>query len=224
MNLERRAIRVRGVVQGVGFRPAVYRLAARLGLGGFVRNDREGVWIEVEGERATLDRFTSSLVASPPVGARIDRVESRALATREDPAFRIAEGPAATAVVLAAIPADLAPCDDCLRELADPGDRRHRYPFINCTACGPRFTIVREAPYDRARTTMAVFAMCEACRREYEDPSDRRFHAEPNACPACGPRVQLVAPDGQVLHDGDAAVHAAARAIASGAIVAIKAA
>jgi hydrogenase maturation protein HypF len=223
VDLERRAIRVQGVVQGVGFRPAVYRLASNLGLSGFVLNDRDGVWIEIEGERTTLDHFTTSLLAAPPLGSRIDRLESNAIAARADGAFRIAASPVAVGGhAHAAIPADAAPCDDCQRELFDSRDRRFRYPFINCTACGPRFTIVREVPYDRSSTTMAVFAMCEECHREYEDPADRRFHAVPNACPACGPRAQLLDRDGRALHDGDDAVRAAASAIFDGAIVAIK--
>ena len=221
--VERRAIRVRGVVQGVGFRPTVYRIASELGLDGFVFNDREGVWIEVEGERMALDRFLLNLVAAPPAGARIDGVEASAIAPRAESGFRIAPSPAgAIGTRTAAIPADLAPCDDCLRELTDPHDRRFRYPFINCTACGPRFTIVREVPYDRPKTTMGAFAMCAACLREYEDPCDRRFHAEPNACPACGPRTRLLDRDGRILYESDAAVHAAAAAIGDGSIVAIK--
>ena len=208
----------------MGFRPAVYRLASGLGLGGFVLNDREGVWIEIEGERASLDRFTASLLATPPVGARIDQLDTAALEPKSEVGFRIAPSPAPSAGTraAAAIPADLAPCDDCMRELLDSRDRRHRYPFINCTSCGPRFTIVREVPYDRPKTTMAPFALCDACRREYEDPGDRRFHAEPNACPACGPRARLVTPDGRVVLEGDAAVRAAAGAISEGSIVAIK--
>jgi hydrogenase maturation protein HypF len=221
---ERRSIRVRGVVQGVGFRPAMYRLAGTLGLAGFVQNDREGVWIEIEGTAASIERFVADLPQAAPIAARIDRIETTRVAPRADAGFHIADSPVADASsrASAAIPADLAPCDDCLRELADPRDRRHRYPFINCTACGPRFTIVREVPYDRAKTTMACFAMCDTCRREYEDPGDRRFHAEPNACPACGPRARLLAPDGRTLLEGDAAVRAAARAIGDGAIVAMK--
>jgi hydrogenase maturation protein HypF len=201
----------------------VYRIACRLGLGGFVFNDRDGVFIEVQGERAMLDRFTASLLAEPPPGAHIERLEETTVAPRADGAFRIAESPAADgAAARAAIPADLAPCDACLRELADPGDRRFRYPFINCLACGPRFTIVREVPYDRPKTTMAAFPMCDACRREYEDPADRRCHAEPNACPACGPRAGLLSPDGRRLCDGDVAMRAAAVAVREGMIVAIK--
>src|SRR5262245_61499244 len=220
---QRRAIRVRGVVQGVGFRPAAYRLADTLGLGGFVINDREGVWIEIEGSAAALARFVAELPAAAPA-ARIDRVETHTIAPCGDRAFRIASSvePIDGTRAAAEIPADLAPCAECLRELADPDDRRYRYPFINCTACGPRFTIVREVPYDRAKTTMAPFAMCDACRREYVDPADRRFHAEPNACPVCGPRVQLATPDRKIVAECDDAITAAARAIRDGAIVAIK--
>ncbi|MDB4959795.1 MAG: [NiFe] hydrogenase metallocenter assembly protein HypF [Myxococcales bacterium] len=220
---ERRALRIRGVVQGVGFRPAIYRVADALGLAGFVQNDREGVWVEIEGGIAELDRFTGDLERCAPPASRIDCIETMVIEARRDHGFRIAESPAPVAGshAAAAIPADLAPCEDCLRELGDPEDRRYRYPFINCTACGPRFTIVRDVPYDRSKTTMAPFAMCAACLREYGQPANRRFHAEPNACPACGPQVQLVA-GGKVELEGDRAVIAAAAAIANGAIVAIK--
>ena len=223
MELERRSVRVRGVVQGVGFRPAMYRLARAYELAGFVRNDREGVWLEIEGHRDELDRFLAELSTAAPPASRIDRVETAIVELRRDGAFRIAESPAATAHdrAAAAIPADLGPCAECVQELRDPGNRRHRYPFINCVSCGPRFTIVESVPYDRPKTTMAAFAMCGDCRREYDDPEDRRFHAEPNACPACGPRTRLVE-RGSVIGEGDLAVRAAATAIASGAIVAVK--
>ena len=214
---------MRGVVQGVGFRPAMFRLADALGLAGFVCNDRDGVWIEVQGPAAEVARFVDGVEGAAPVSARIEAIEAAAIAVRDDRGFRIVDSPAADARPrLAEIPADLAPCADCLRELTDPTDRRHRYPFTNCTACGPRYTIVRELPYDRASTTMAPFVMCAACRREYDDPRDRRFHAEPNACPACGPTAELVTATGEVIARGDAAVRAAAAALADGAIVAVK--
>ena len=185
--VSRRRFRVRGVVQGVGFRPFVHGLAARRGLGGFVLNDGEGVVIEVEGDEKALDEFADALQAEAPRLARVERVLAETLAASGDRDFRIVasrtEGKAAL------IPPDVATCDECLGELFDPADRRYRYPFLNCTQCGPRFTIVREVPYDRARTTMAGFELCADCRREYEDPSDRRFHAEPTCCPACGPRL-----------------------------------
>jgi len=201
----------------------MYRLARAHELAGFVRNDREGVWLEIEGRRDKLDRFLAELSAAAPPASRIDRVETAVVELRRDGAFRIAESPTAGAHdrAAAAIPADLAPCAECLQELRDPGNRRHRYPFINCVSCGPRFTIVESVPYDRPKTTMAGFAMCGDCRREYEDPGDRRFHAEPNACPVCGPRARLVE-NGRAICDGDLAVRGAATAIASGAIVAIK--
>ncbi|HEY2788840.1 MAG TPA: carbamoyltransferase HypF [Gaiellales bacterium] len=186
---ERRGLQVTGTVQGVGFRPFVHGLATRLRLAGFVRNDGGGVAIEVEGDPAALDAFAAALTRDAPGLARIDAVRSRTVAARGDAHFVIARS--AAAAVTALVPPDVATCDDCLRELADPGDRRHRYPFINCTQCGPRFTIVRSLPYDRANTTMSSFALCAECRGEYEDPGDRRFHAEPIACPACGPRLSM---------------------------------
>ena len=185
----RRRVRVRGVVQGVGFRPFVYGLAQRHGLAGFVLNDGEGVVAEAEGPAAALDEFTVALQAEAPPLARVDAVEIELLPVRGDRAFTIrASAPGGGSAL---VPADVATCDDCLRELFDPADRRHGYAFVNCTQCGPRFTIVRDVPYDRPNTTMAGFPMCGDCRREYEDPADRRFHAEPIACPACGPRLSL---------------------------------
>jgi hydrogenase maturation protein HypF len=189
MASERRRFRVAGVVQGVGFRPFVYGLARRHGLGGFVLNDGSGVVIEAEGERSSLDAFAAALRADAPGLARVDTVTAEPLPPHAESEFRI-EASAATGKT-ALIPADVATCNDCLRELFDPGDRRYRYPFINCTQCGPRFTIVRGVPYDRPLTTMAEFPLCGECRREYEDPLDRRFHAEPVCCPACGPRLTL---------------------------------
>jgi hydrogenase maturation protein HypF len=187
---ERRRIVVRGVVQGVGFRPFVHRLATSRGLGGFALNDGRGVVIEVEGDPAALVSFRDALTEEEPALASVETVHtSPPIPAVGEDIFRIeasSEGPAS-----ALIPPDVATCEECLRELADPADRRHRYPFINCTQCGPRFTIVRRAPYDRANTTMAGFEMCPACRAEYEDPANRRFHAEPIACPDCGPRLSM---------------------------------
>ena len=176
-----------GVVQGVGFRPFVYGLARRHGLGGFVLNDGEGVVIEAEGSR--LDRFTAELASKAPPLARIDSLTAEVIEPLGEREFRILESLASGRSAL--IPADVATCAACLRELFDPSDRRYRYPFVNCTQCGPRFTIVREVPYDRPNTTMAGFALCADCRREYEDPADRRFHAEPIACPECGPQLSM---------------------------------
>jgi hydrogenase maturation protein HypF len=184
---ERRRFRARGIVQGVGFRPFVHRLAGEAGIAGFVLNDGQGVVIEAEGTR--LDDFAAELVRQAPPLARIVSLTAERLAPLGETSFRIlaSEPTAGTA----AIPPDVATCPDCLRELFDPADRRHRYPFVNCTQCGPRFTIVRAVPYDRPNTTMAGFPLCADCRHEYEDPSDRRFHAEPIACPACGPRLSM---------------------------------
>lgn len=186
--MERRAIAVRGTVQGVGFRPFVYGLATGLNLGGFVTNNSSGVQIEVEGEPKLLDEFLSRLTISPPPLARIDDLKWGPTPIRGENQFRI-KGSVIDAGGQVIIASDVGTCDDCLAELFDPRDRRFRYPFLNCTNCGPRLTIVKSAPYDRARTTMAGFPMCEACRKEYEDPSNRRFHAQPTACAACGPRL-----------------------------------
>ena len=186
---ERRRFRVRGVVQGVGFRPFVHGLAGRNRLGGFVLNDGGGVVIEAEGDPASLDAFAASLREEAPPLARVEAVTAESLQPCGDERFEIAAS--RTSRGSAVVPPDVATCDDCLGELFDPGDRRFRYAFVNCTQCGPRFTIVRTIPYDRANTTMAAFAMCPDCRREYEDPADRRFHAEPIACPSCGPRLSM---------------------------------
>jgi hydrogenase maturation protein HypF len=187
--IERRRFRVTGVVQGVGFRPFVYALARRHRVAGFVLNDGEGVLAEAEGPAARLDRFAVALRAEAPVLARVDSVAAEPLPVLGEASFEIRASSATGRTAL--IPADVATCDDCLRELFDPADRRYRYPFTNCTQCGPRFTIVRSVPYDRPGTTMAGFPMCAACRREYEDPGDRRFHAEPIACHVCGPALSL---------------------------------
>ena len=187
--LERRRLIVTGIVQGVGFRPFVHSLAERWGLAGFVLNDSGGVVIEVEGDAETLDAFAAAVTAEAPALARVAHITTAAIAPLGRPEFTIARSKTGAPRTLVA--PDAATCADCLRELFDPADRRHRYPFINCTNCGPRFTIVRRVPYDRANTTMATFEMCADCRREYEDPADRRFHAEPVACPKCGPRLSM---------------------------------
>ena len=196
--LIRTAIRVEGVVQGVGFRPFVYTAATGLGLNGFVGNDVDGVFVEVEGPVAAVREFLELLQRDPPPLARIERVTTRAVLPTGATSFAIAASdPAGPRRAL--VPADTATCADCLRELADPADRRFGYPFINCTNCGPRFTIVRDVPYDRPLTTMAPFAMCEQCAAEYHDPADRRFHAQPTCCPACGPRLTLRDEAGRAL-------------------------
>ncbi len=182
---------MRGVVQGVGFRPFVHRLSMKHRLTGFVLNDADGVVIEAQGDAASLEVFAAAIVAEAPVLARVDEIVSSACPVRPDAGFAILASRGAPVGRTTLIPPDAATCDDCLRELFDPADRRYRYAFLNCTNCGPRFTIVTAVPYDRPNTTMAGFPLCDDCRREYEDPGDRRFHAEPIACPACGPRLSM---------------------------------
>ena len=218
----RTRVRVHGTVQGVGFRPYVYRLAGELGLGGFVFNDARGVVAEVEGRGAAVEAFLARLAPEAPPLAMVEDVAAEERAACGAERFVILESPRGEAPDAPVTP-DTAVCAECLRELGDPGDRRFRYPFINCTNCGPRFTIVRGIPYDRPLTTMAGFCMCAACRAEYEDPADRRFHAQPNACPACGPSVRLLPGTGELV--GVSArdpVAAAADALRDGAIVAVK--
>jgi hydrogenase maturation protein HypF len=188
-------VRVEGVVQGVGFRPHVYRLARELDLGGYVLNDGRGVLLEIEGGPAAAECFLERLVAEEPPLASIRRVLRDTVAATGATVFEIRPS-VHSDMSEALVSPDTATCTECLVELNDPYDRRYRYPFINCTNCGPRFTIATGVPYDRPLTTMAGFAMCELCRAEYEDPGDRRFHAQPNACPVCGPRVRLLWPDG----------------------------
>jgi len=215
-----RHIEIRGVVQGVGFRPWVYRLATERGLAGRVRNDAAGVTIEAFGSDDALDLFLRGLEESPPPAAVITSVRSWAIPVEPVGGFSIVQsGQAAEPRV--SIPPDLATCPACLAETRDPADRRYRYAFTNCTNCGPRFTITRDVPYDRPATTMAAFVMCPACRREYDDPVDRRFHAQPNACPVCGPRLVVVTPGGKVLPCDDAIARVADE-LRSGRIVAVK--
>lgn len=217
-------IRVTGVVQGVGYRPFVYRIARRHELAGWVRNDPEGVLIEAGGPAGSLRRFTGELSSDAPGLARVHEVRvTRRLPADHRPAdgefVIVSSGHEGARQAL--LPPDTHVCADCLAELFDPADRRHRYPFINCTNCGPRYSIVRELPYDRPRTTMAAFTMCERCEREYHDPADRRYHAQPNACPACGPALMLAGSAGQAAR-GDDALQLCASALRDGQIAAIK--
>ncbi len=207
--------RVEGTVQGVGFRPFVYRLASELDLAGFVLNDERGVLVEVEGGDRAVDGFLRRLAEEAPPLASVEAVRPRDLAPAGERGFRILASPHGGEPEALVSP-DTATCRDCLRELFDPRDRRYRYPFVNCTNCGPRFTIVRGVPYDRPRTTMAGFDLCPRCAAEYHDPADRRFHAQPNACPECGPTLAL----GDLR--GDAALRAAVAALRDGAVVAVK--
>ncbi len=194
----RQAVLVCGVVQGVGFRPFVYRLACEEKLAGFIGNDTDGVTIEVEGDAARVKAFVARLRSETPPLARIDSITVRDVAATCESGFRIVASEV-LGRVSTGIPADAATCADCLRELLDPADRRFHYPFLNCTNCGPRFTITRRIPYDRPQTSMAKFPMCAACQAEYDDPLNRRFHAQPNACRDCGPHVWLEAPNGSVI-------------------------
>ena len=216
----RRHIRVSGVVQGVGFRPYIYRLAIEEHVTGNISNSTAGVTIEIEGPAASVDAFLRRLPLEAPRLAYIDRIEVRDVPCGGDEQFRITHSEVLGNVVTQ-IPADAATCDDCLRELLDVKDRRYRYPFTNCTNCGPRFTITRKIPYDRPQTSMANFPMCAACQAEYDDPMNRRFHAQPNACWDCGPQLWLTNPEGQRIETTDAVEGTIARLVA-GEIVAIK--
>ncbi len=210
---------VRGVVQGVGFRPFVWNLAHRLGLRGFVCNTSGAVIIEVEGAAVVVDVFARALRDEAPRLARIDTVELRAMDSVGDTQFRIVESRAVDGEYQPIAP-DAATCPDCLADIMSPENRRFGYPFTNCTDCGPRFTIIEDVPYDRRFTTMRHFTMCAACRREYDDPADRRFHAQPNACPDCGPRLWLADARGTALADEPIAGTAAA--LARGEVIALK--
>lgn len=219
---ERVRIRVRGIVQGVGYRPFVYRQAVRRGVSGWVQNDSEGVLLEAEGEPEVLRSLEAALRDDAPPAASVESVEITALPAVRKPGFSILPSPSGTATQTLVSP-DLAICEDCRRELLMPSDRRYGYPFINCTNCGPRYSIIRSVPYDRPYTTMAEFPMCPDCQREYADPSDRRFHAQPDACGVCGPQYRFVP-----LRSADTAglpedpIAAARFCIAEGKIVAIK--
>jgi hydrogenase maturation protein HypF len=215
--------RVEGIVQGVGFRPYVYRLACEEELGGFVLNDERGVVLEIDGRPDAVLSFLTRLPRESPPLAVVEHVECDRIASTGEREFRIVESVRQGSADALVAP-DAATCADCLAELRDPVDRRYRYPFANCTNCGPRFTIVRGVPYDRPATTMAGFAMCPACQAEYDDPGDRRFHAQPNACPVCGPRAVLLDGDGAEVAPGDEddALAAAARRLAGGAVLAVK--
>jgi hydrogenase maturation protein HypF len=216
----RKEVAVRGVVQGVGFRPFVYRLAVEEGLAGFIGNDTDGVTIAVEGPSESLDSFLARLRSEAPPLARIDSIEvSNAEAVGES-GFRIVASEVHGSVSTG-IPADAATCPDCLRELLSPADRRYCYPFLNCTNCGPRFTITRRIPYDRPQTSMARFKMCPACQAEYDDPANRRFHAQPNACWDCGPQLFLADAAGTEIPSTHVVADTITR-LASGKILAIK--
>jgi hydrogenase maturation protein HypF len=218
--LEARRLLIRGIVQGVGFRPFVYQLARRLGLAGEVANTSEGVVVHIEGPTAALDAFAVALAGETPPLARITGIETGPAQVCHRGDFRI-ETSRRGAARATLISPDMAVCDACLAELFDPADRRFGYPFINCTHCGPRYTIIEDVPYDRPHTSMRRFTMCPACQAEYDDPADRRFHAQPNACPVCGPRVTLCTADGQPVAVADP-IAETTRRLKSGRIAAIK--
>ncbi len=218
--IARRKIRVCGVVQGVGFRPFIYRLAQEEHLTGFIGNDTDGVTIEIEGPPASLDAFIGRLISEAPPLSRVDSLDIDDAEPAGDIAFRIVASEV-LGRVSTGIPADAATCPDCLRELLAPTDRRYRYPFLNCTNCGPRFTITRRIPYDRPQTSMAEFKMCMACQAEYDDPANRRFHAQPNACWDCGPQLSLADSSGKAIQTADVVDETITRLVA-GQILAIK--
>ena len=217
----RRAIRVTGVVQGVGYRPFVHSTATALGLTGLVGNDAGGVFVEVEGAPAAVDDLVRRLRDDAPPLALVESVTVVDLDVRGDDAFTIVESVASDSDEVALIPPDTASCSHCTAEVDDPADRRYRYPFTACTYCGPRYTLVTGLPYDRPFTTMAAFPLCDDCRREYDDPTDRRFHAQPTACPVCGPQLRFRR-GGVSTARGDEALSAALAALAAGEIVAVK--
>ncbi len=216
-----RRLRLAGHVQGVGFRPFVYRLARQYGLTGSVRNLHGEVEIIASGSRGTLDRFAQALIERAPQLARPRLIAEEAVAVPSTSDFAILDS-AAGGATRVYVPPDSFTCPDCLRELADPANRRHRYPFINCTQCGPRYTLIEALPYDRANTTMAGFTLCPSCAREYGDVTDRRFHAEPVACPRCGPSVWIAEPAATCAARGEPALKRAVELLLAGAVVAVK--
>ncbi|MEZ5215034.1 MAG: acylphosphatase [Ilumatobacteraceae bacterium] len=212
---------VTGIVQGVGFRPFVHRLAHQLHLDGRVGNDSTRVFVEAAGTEAALDEFYRRLLDDAPPLARVERVSRTALDAPVAAGFAIVESETVPGARTLVAP-DTAVCDDCLAELFDPADRRHRHPFITCTNCGPRFTIIRELPYDRPATTMAGFALCPACAAEYADPTDRRYHAQPIACHDCGPSLVFRPGNGDAPTERGGAIELALDALRTGLTVAVK--
>jgi hydrogenase maturation protein HypF len=220
-SFERLKITLHGAVQGVGFRPFVFRLATGMGLTGWVNNSAEGVFIEVEGAKIELDRFLIRLQNERPPRSFIQSLESSFLDPVGYKAFEVRQSDSGGSKSALVMP-DIATCPDCLAEIFDPSNRRYLYPFTNCTNCGPRFTIIEDLPYDRSRTSMKIFTMCSQCREEYENPADRRFHAQPNACPECGPHLELWDKSGKKIDFRQEALMQAAGAIREGKIVAVK--
>ena len=216
----RRSFVVKGVVQGVGFRPFVYGLARKCDLQGWVKNSSAGVYIDVEGPPQAIAQFTEQLPLQAPPRSRIESLKFDNLPLAGYSVFEIHESLKEEGQYQLISP-DIATCAACTREVFDPQDRRHRYPFTNCTNCGPRFTIIEDIPYDRPKTTMAKFRMCPQCQKEYDDPADRRFHAQPNACPVCGPRLELCDSRGAILSTEDP-LRSAIALLQEGKILAVK--
>ncbi len=212
---------ITGVVQGVGFRPFIYQLADRYHLNGSICNTEAGVKIEVEGHEQAIESFTAALHDELPPLARIDTLSSEDAPSVGHTTFQILQSETGS-LTSALVSPDIAVCKNCLQEMYDPTNRRYAYPFINCTECGPRYSIIETLPYDRPNTSMHFFTMCEACKKEYLDPHDRRFHAQPISCPNCGPTLRLLGTNSAVLEEGNATIKAAAEAIKKGAIVAVK--
>jgi len=220
-NRIRLQLRCRGTVQGVGFRPAIHRIATTLGLGGWVINDPQGATMEIEGPAEVVNDFLDRLPAELPPLARLEKIEREALEPLGEEGFEVRSSTLGRREG-ALVPPDAVLCNDCRREMEDPDDRRFHYPFTTCTNCGPRFSLVRALPYDRERTSMGCFPLCSECDREYTDPSDRRFHAEPVACPLCGPKLWLVDEVGEPLGSTEDPVARARDELLAGRIVAVK--
>ncbi|MFA0811134.1 carbamoyltransferase HypF [Microbulbifer epialgicus] len=221
MESERQQVEITGLVQGVGFRPFVYHLARECKLDGWVANHSGGVRIEVEGDPLDIDKFLRRLPEEKPPHSQILSIHTKLVPFQGNRGFEIHESDKSKVKSTLILP-DLAPCDHCLAELADPKDRRHNYPFINCTLCGPRFSIIDKLPYDRTNTSMSAFTLCDDCRKEYKDPANRRFHTEPNACPKCGPQLQLCDAHGNILASSNEALDRTLAAVSKGQIVALK--
>ncbi len=219
--IKRLSLRIAGAVQGVGFRPTVYRIATDLGLSGWINNSANGVEIEIEGNAIDVDAFPRVLEAEKPMHSQIDKILRRDIKPEGGSGFRIIESVSSGSKTALMLP-DIATCPDCLKEIFDPKDRRFMYSFTNCTNCGPRYSIIEDLPYDREKTTMKNFVMCKECRREYEDPLNRRFHAQPNACPKCGPHLELWDKKGKKLASHTEALELACEAILDGEILALK--
>ncbi|MCK5556040.1 MAG: carbamoyltransferase HypF, partial [Alphaproteobacteria bacterium] len=219
--MEGRRFIVRGAVQGVGFRPFIYRLAHEENLAGWVKNTPQGVVIEVEGDTNNLSLFSERLKREKPPNAVINDVQEATIPIVGKTEFKIIHSSESEPVTASILP-DFAICSECEAEMNDPSNRRYRYPFINCTHCGPRYTIIRKLPYDRPYTSMAGFKMCAVCKAEYDNPLNRRFHAQPIACPDCGPQIELKDAQGNLLAKRDDALQKTADAVRAGKIVAIK--